>query len=58
MEEKFFRGPKWNEFSVPGDQSYAGTYIETAKIAEFLLTRLKPVDVETLDLNDRGCTLC
>lgn len=58
MAEGTTRVPKPNEFVLPEHQAYAGVYHETAKIAEYLLTKLEPVDVETLDANDRACTIC
>ena len=67
LEDTVSKSKSWREklFEIQSgmnllfqDQAYAGPYIKTAKIAEFLLIRLEPVDVEILDLNDRGCTLC
>lgn len=58
MEESTTRDPKPNEFVIPEEQAYAWTYNEVAKNTEFLLTKLEPVGVETLDPNDRLCTIC
>ena len=58
MEESTTRDPKPNEFVIPEEQAYAWTDIEVAKIAEYLLTKLEPVGIETLDPNDRVCAIC
>ena len=58
MEESATRHPKPNEFVIPENEAYAMTDIRTWKIAEFLMTELEPVDLETLDRDDRECAIC
>ncbi|MCJ1423351.1 hypothetical protein MMC29_001234 [Sticta canariensis] len=50
--------PKPNEFVIPETTAYAMTDMETGEIAEFLMTRLEPVNPEYLDPDDGVCAIC
>lgn len=50
--------PKSNAFVVPDDKAYAWTDFDIWEVAEHLLTRLEPVDLEDLDPHDHECSIC
>lgn len=52
------RSPKPNEFIIPENEGYAKTEVETGTAAEFLMTKLEPVDFEHLISHDRICAIC
>lgn len=59
MEEGIAPTPKPNEFKISAYeawQAYAMTHIEVCAVAEFLMAKLEPVNLE--GLNDRICTIC
>lgn len=58
MEEFATPNPKPNEFVIHEDQAYAWTDIRMSEIAEFLMTKLEPVNFETLARDDRVCPIC
>lgn len=58
MEEETSRKSKPNEFVIPENEVYAMTAIETCEVIEFLMTKLEPVHIEDLNLDDRVCTIC
>lgn len=47
-----------NELMIPDEEAYARIDIEVAQVAEFLMAKLEPVDIETLDPEDRRCPIC
>ncbi|MCJ1426172.1 hypothetical protein MMC29_004074, partial [Sticta canariensis] len=52
------QAPTSDAFVLPDDEAYATTRIETFNVAEFLLTKLEPIDLEELDSADRVCAIC
>ncbi|MCJ1264751.1 hypothetical protein MMC22_004626 [Lobaria immixta] len=49
---------KPNAFVVPENEAYAMVHINLWHAVEFLLTKLEPVQIEDVDLDDRTCTIC
>lgn len=49
---------KPNGFIIAEDEGYAWTNIEMSEIAEILMTKLEPVELEDLDPDDRACAIC
>ena len=58
MDPSITRDPNPNEFSIPDHEAYARTDIETVEAIEFLLTKLEPIDLESLDPDQRKCSIC
>lgn len=58
MEESTAPNPQPNEFVIPDTHAYAFTNIEISNVAEFLMTKLEPVGLEQLDLDDQVCVIC
>lgn len=58
MDPSITRDPNPNEFSIPDDEAYARTEIETVEAIEFLLTKLEPIILESLDPDQRTCPIC
>lgn len=50
--------PRPNSFVIDGSKAYAMTDLKIAEIAEFLMTRLVPVNYQTLRGNNRKCAIC
>lgn len=58
MEESTDQTPKPNEFVISKFKAYAMTDVEIWEVAEYLMTKLEPVQLEELDPEDRECTIC
>ena len=58
MEEHTSSTPRPNEFIIPVSHAYADTFIEIAETAEYLTTKLEPLNLETLGPEDRVCVIC
>ena len=58
MEEITSQNPRPNAFVVPETHAYAFTNIAISQAAEFLMTKLEPVELEQLDLDDQVCVIC
>lgn len=59
MEENIAQTPKPNEFKISAYEAweaYAMTHIEVCAVAEFLMTKLEPVNLE--GLADCVCKIC
>lgn len=58
MEDTNAQTPKPNEFIIPEDEAYAMTDMKSWEVIDFLMGKLEPVDIESLDPEDRLCTIC
>lgn len=58
MDELTIPNPKPNEYVLPQNKAYAGTKTRLSEIAEYLMTKLELVNIETLDPDDRVCPIC
>lgn len=58
MAELAIPNPKPNKYVFPQNQAYAWTKTGISEIAEYLMTKLEPVNIETLDPDDRLCPIC
>ena len=52
------RAPKPNEFVLPEREAYAMTDINLWAAAEFIMTKLEPVQLEDVDPDDLTCVIC
>lgn len=50
--------PQPNELDIHLDQAYAATHMTRGKVVEFLTTKLEPVKLEDLGLDERLCAIC
>lgn len=55
MEESTAHTPQPNEFEISDDEAYAMVDIRLWEVAEFLMTKLEPVNLENLDLDSDDC---
>ncbi|MCJ1470344.1 hypothetical protein MMC07_008989 [Pseudocyphellaria aurata] len=58
MEKRISPTLKSNEFVVHEDHGYATTAIEISDAAEYLMTKLEPIEMEELKPEDRVCSIC
>ena len=58
MAENPAQTPTPDTFDMFNHKAYAWTDVETVEVAEYLLTKLEPIDHEDLDPADRVCIIC
>ncbi|MCJ1423591.1 hypothetical protein MMC29_001475 [Sticta canariensis] len=58
MEEHPAQTPTPDTFVIADDEAYAMTDIQTFKVAEYLLTKLEPINLENMESVDRVCAIC
>ena len=58
MENSIFQISKPNEFVIPNELPYTGVDPLIWEVIEFLMTKLEPVHLEDLDIDNRECAIC